>query len=385
MHRLTRMAIGLVLLGCGLLVAGSPARAGDYRLVDVVLLPTEAEILFSFDISWFDQDSQRYYLADRNNAAIDVVNAQNHEFLGQIPGFVGFRPSPPFPASTSGANGILVIPSPVNQLWAGDGDSTVKVVDLTAGPVGTIIKSIDTGGTKRADELAYDPDDQLVVVANDKEPMPYFTFISTTNLTIVSQLPFPEATNGIEQPAYSSPTGRVYVAIPQTDAHPGGEIAVLDPGTRTVEGAFPLPDQCIPHGLALGPHPYALVGCSASATPALPAGTPLISVIIDLRDGDIAATITQVGGSDEVWYNPGDHRYYLAASGWTSTGVTGGTSFPVLGVIDAITNTWVENVPTVSGGGGTAHSVAVNARTDEIFFPLPDVGIGIYARIVPTP
>jgi hypothetical protein len=380
-----RVVLVLVLLGFGLFVAGSPARAGDYRLVDVILLPTEADILFSFDISWFDSDSQRYYLADRNNAAIDVVNAQDHTFVGQIPGFVGFRPSPPFPASTSGANGILVIPSPVNQLWAGDGDSTVKVVDLTVGPVGTIIKTIDTGGTKRADELAYDPDDQLVVVANDKEPTPFLTFISTTDQTIVGQLPFPDATNGIEQPAYSPTTGRVYVAIPQTEANPGGEIAVLNPGAQTFEGAFPLPVNCIPHGLALGPHPFALVGCSASASPALPAGTPLISVILDLRDGDIAAFIPQVGGSDEVWYNPGDHRYYLGASGWTSTGVTGGPAFPVLGVIDALTNTWVENVPTVSGGGGTAHSVAVNARTDEIFLPLPDVGIGVYARIVPTP
>jgi hypothetical protein len=261
----------------------------------------------------------------------------------------------------------------------------VKVVDLTVGPVGTIIKSIDTGGTKRADELAYDPEDQLVVVANDKEPTPFLTFISTTTQTIVSQLPFPEVTNGIEQPAYSSTTGLFYVAVPQTDANPGGEIAVLNPSTHTFAGAFPLPDNCIPHGLALGPHPYALVGCSGSSTPALPTGTPLISVIIDIRDGDIAATITDVGGSDEVWYNPGDNRYYLAASGWTSTGVTGGPVFPVLGVIDAVANKWIENVPTVSGGGGTPHSVAVNSRTDEVFLPLPDVGIGVYARIVPTP
>jgi hypothetical protein len=126
----TRVVLVLVLLGFGLFVSGSPARAGDYRLVDVVLLPTEAEILFSFDISWFDQDSQRYYLADRNNAAIDVVNAQDHAFVGQIPGFVGLRPSPPFPANTSGANGILVIPSPVNQL----GSSSVLVTKVAVGP-----------------------------------------------------------------------------------------------------------------------------------------------------------------------------------------------------------------------------------------------------------
>ena len=51
MQRTTRVAMVLVLLGCGLLLAGRPARASDYGLVDVILLPTSANTLFSFDIS----------------------------------------------------------------------------------------------------------------------------------------------------------------------------------------------------------------------------------------------------------------------------------------------------------------------------------------------
>src|SRR5262245_49121143 len=174
MQRTTRVAMVLVLLGCGLLLAGRPARAGDYGLVDVILLPTSANTLFSFDISWVDAGTQRYYLADRNNAAVDVVDARTHTFIGQISGFVGFHPSPP---STSGPNGILVIPS-LNQLWAGDGNSTVKVVDLSSN---TIIDTIDTGGTRRVDELAYDPDDGLILVDNDAEPTPYVTLICVKN------------------------------------------------------------------------------------------------------------------------------------------------------------------------------------------------------------
>ena len=59
----TRVVLVLVLLGFGLFVAGSPARTGDYRLVDAILLPTDAEILFSLDIVGSIDDSQRYYSA----------------------------------------------------------------------------------------------------------------------------------------------------------------------------------------------------------------------------------------------------------------------------------------------------------------------------------
>src|SRR5439155_359406 len=44
---------------------------------------------YSFDISWVDQATQTYYLADRSNNVIDVVDAKTGAFVGQIPG--GFK------------------------------------------------------------------------------------------------------------------------------------------------------------------------------------------------------------------------------------------------------------------------------------------------------
>jgi hypothetical protein len=73
-----------------------------------------------------------------------------------------------------------------------------------------------------------------------------------------------------------------------------------------------------------------------------------------------------VGGSDQVWYNPGDHRYYLAARA-----NPGG---PVLGVVDALTHRWVENIPTTKD----AHSVAVDPTTNQVFVPLTNQGVGVY-------
>lgn len=55
------------------------------------------------------------------------------------------------------------------ELWAGDGDSTVKVVDLKAQAV---VDTIPTGGKKRADELAFDPIHKIIVIANDSEAAP---------------------------------------------------------------------------------------------------------------------------------------------------------------------------------------------------------------------
>jgi hypothetical protein len=81
-------------------------------------------------------------------------------------------------------------------------------------------------------------------------------------------------------------------------------------------------------------------------------------VVIDARTGGVVARIPQVGGSDEVWFNSGDNRYYLAARN-----NPGG---PVLGVVDAETNLWIQNVPT----SPNSHSVAANSRTNDVFVPL---------------
>ena len=54
----------------------------------------------------------------------------------------------------------------VAQLWAGDAHSLVKVVDLSSG---AIVATVSTGASNRADELAYDPQDHLILIANDAD------------------------------------------------------------------------------------------------------------------------------------------------------------------------------------------------------------------------
>ena len=62
--------------------------------------------MFVFDISWVDQATQLYYLADRSNAVIDVVDTKTDTFVKQIAGgFKGFTGN----NDTSGPNGVVVI------------------------------------------------------------------------------------------------------------------------------------------------------------------------------------------------------------------------------------------------------------------------------------
>lgn len=59
-----------------------------------------------------------------------------------------------------------------------------------------------------------------------------------------------------------------------------------------------------------------------------------------------------------------------------SNGLKSGTPTPVLGVIDAETNTWIANIPT----GPNAHSVAANPINNEVFVPLMGMGIAVFTH-----
>ncbi|HLX59476.1 MAG TPA: hypothetical protein VKR83_20855 [Ktedonobacteraceae bacterium] len=303
--------------------------------------------LWAFDISFVDDQSQVYYLADASNASVDLIDTRTNTLIGQIGGFRGFHGS----RDTQGPGGVLV--DDLGQLWASDGDSTVKVIDLSSR---TIVATLHTGGAKRADEMAYDAQYQLLLVTNGSDATPFATFISVATRAIVGKLVFAGASGGLEAPVFDAQTHRFYLSVPANKRYPGGAVAVVDPLTERLVKEYPLP-ACDPSGIALDPATQELLlGC---------AGHP---VIISALSGQVEATILQTSGCDEVWYNRGDQRFYLAA--FTNP------SGPQLSVVDAETGAWVENVPTVK----KAHSVAVDPLTNHIFVPESGRGIVVYAE-----
>jgi len=334
----------------------SGAFAQQVTLTRVGTIPVQGTPLTSFDISWVDPVTELYFFANRSNKGVDIYDAANTTFLRRIGGFAGFTPSPagvtPPPAGTgndfAGPNGVVTT-GPA-EIWAGDGDSTVKVIDLSTN---TIAKTISTGGTARADEMGFNGRDHLLLVANDADTPPFLTLIDTSTRSVVKgHITVSDATGeatGIEQTVFSNITGMFYTSVPSLGPDPNhGAVAIIDT-TGTIVGTIPI-DNCSPTGLAAGPRDHLAVGCDEPVT-----------VIISATQKAEIARITEVGGADEVWFNPGDRNYYIA--GRNNPASQGG---PELGIVNAETNTFVGSVPTEPG----AHSVAANPRNNHVFVPI---------------
>src|SRR5260370_19401208 len=213
----------------------------------------------AFDIGYVDQKSQRYYLADRSNNSVDIFDAKTDKFIGSNGGFVGVVMKNGKPNNdVSGPDGVLVIG---NEVWAGDGDSTIKVIDLKTNK---IVDTIKTGGETRVDEMAYDAKDGVFIGINNAEEPPYATLVSTKpGHKILAKITFEDATDGAEQPAYNPAAGMFYVAIPELkkDAKKGA-VAVIDPRKGNVVKMLTV-ENCHPNGLPFGAGSNLVLGCTA--------------------------------------------------------------------------------------------------------------------------
>ena len=349
--------------------------------------------LRSFDISWVNPDRSEYYLGDRSNAGIDIINTKRNTFKRRIPGFVGIKLNANGTVNNniSGPDGVT---SHGRWLYAGDGDSTLKVIDLDAPTASAIKQSIHTGGTTRVDEMALTTDSKRLLAANNAEDPPFGTLFrangdaSTSNVAIITKITVDSAIIptglglSIEQPTWEPETERFYVSIPQINVPSGcvpfstgsnqcdGGMLVIDPTTLSaptaVIGAFNSTtntgvlalNQCGPNGATVGPDENLLLGC----TPAnLPGSTTTLVINAETKN---YANIGGITGSDEVWFNPGDIRYYTGSSAAIKPADSPLGSGAVLGVIDG-TSVLIETIPQSSG----SHSVAADSERNKIFVP----------------
>lgn len=371
--------------------------------------------MYAFDISFVDQTSQQYFLGDRSNAAVDEVDASTGHFIKQItatPAFAGAQAS----NDTSGPNGVAT-DGTGTCLFAGDGPSRVVSFKL---PSGKQVSDVKTGGMFRADEMAFDPKDRLLLVANNADSPPFATLIKVSKnckLTVGKRINITSSTNGAEQAVWEPNTQRFYLSVPSisgTAANPGplGAIARINPLTAKIEGMLPV-SFCMPAGLALGPNQTFLAGCSVVydliGVPwfgADPNSAAPVQVVIDVNG--TFQYVAGVGSSDEVWYNAGDNHWYTGSqntpySAHPVAGTTGSLSTTdqgagLLGAIDGTSQSLDQivptiNVPKVTGMGahpsGSSHSVAANASNNLVFVPHPANNailgcltgcIGVYGR-----
>lgn len=344
--------------------------------------------LRSFDISFVNPDRREYYLADRSNAGVDVVDTHNLKFKRTLGGFVGIKLSPTGTVDNnhSGPDGVV---THGRWVYAGDGDSTLKVFDLDAPQAEALKQTVSTGGTTRVDEMALTTSGEHLIAANNAEDPPFATLFTangdghSSHVSIITKITIDPAIVpagfglSMEQPAWDPITRRFYTSIPIIANNPpgcnygqlagaitcDGGLLVTNPRTLSnptaVQGAFDSATNegvvalhgCGPNGATVGPFDNLLLGCTTANNPS-DTFTLVINAITKKQ-----TPIAGIVGSDEVWFNRGDKRYY--------TGSNRNPGGAVLGVIDAFRNKLIETIPQSSG----SHSVAADSERNRIFVP----------------
>jgi hypothetical protein len=270
----------------------------------------------------------------------------------------------------SGADGVLTVTSGgTTTLYAGDGNSTLKVFNATNPAAPTLLQSISTGGMFRVDEMAYSPLTGQVLAANNADTPAYGNLFSTNNghppvALSISPITVPAGQGGIpaggmEQPVWDPKTGTFFVSIPALAGtnNPGGvsEISTAGVVLRTIDFGTLGIASCSPTGLAVGASGNLMVGCGNVGAAAIllnPAGA-----------GSIVKTFAGLGGTDELWYDPTTNEYYVTGNNGTND-----TRF-----FDVVTDAGLAamiaqtiNLPVTT----SAHSITVDPFNGDVFVAL---------------
>jgi len=381
---------------------GAPTNT-ETKCLTAVQLPQGSAPLRSYDISWVNPHRAEYYLADRSNSSIDIIDTRHgtfKRFLGKGK-FVGVKLNGNGTVNNdiSGPDGVV---THGRWLYAGDGDSTLKVFDLDA-PDASALKETkstrragDAGDPTRVDEMALSADGELLLTVNNAAEPPFANLFSVNgdrNFSAVHEIAritindtlFP-GTPAIEQPTWDPKTKRFYVSVPILGKPGGckdaankvitcdGGLMVIDPTAVTsgtyVLGAFnPATNtgnlqlsNCGPNGATVGPNDNLLLGCTSANN-----ATNDSTLVINATTKHFSH-VNSIVGSDEVWFNKGDGRYY---TGSNRNCKVAGAQCPaaadqqaVLGVVDG-TSVLIETIPQSSG----SHSVAADSKRNLIFVP----------------
>jgi hypothetical protein len=361
------------------IAAAVPAFAADEVFAPTAQVTIPGAPMNSWDISFVDPTLGQFFLGDRTHNAVDVLNTGKPPTFAQFIGqgkFTGVVPAATCIARGGGGNDCSgpdgVVVTNHNELWVGDGDSTVKVFDLN-GSLTTPTHTIPTGGKFRADEMCFNPEQQQVMVANNSQGEahgPFATIISVKTHSIVKTITFdgkqggPVATNGAEQCSYSRRTERFYITLPGVNNPDDGTgaVVVINPedldDAKVIEKTFKFAntDCDTPQGTAVGPAFQLMVGCNGSTH-------STNSIVIDQRNGAIFAKLANESGPDMVWYNPGDGQYFLARS-------SAAAATQLLGVVDArglVADQSVYTANKPNPPAASSHSVAADPVSNQVF------------------
>jgi hypothetical protein len=364
--------VGVLALGA-VVVAGTTAAYATETLALKTVVSIPSGKITSFDISFVDPTTGYYILGDRTNKGVDVISTTTNtlQFIAGQGLFKGVALVGGVANNNlSGPDGVMIVRG--REIWAGDGDSTLKILSLSTG---ALLATIPTFGQFRVDEMCYDPVHNIGFVANNADSPPFITAINAKTHSVIGKIVFdgtngtPLATDGIEQCQFNPRDGMIYVSVPEING-PGdnsvaGGVSRIDPVANHVvaTAVVPITSCSGPQGLTIGPVALGggqmLLGCNGANADA-PATRPT-AIIADGSSGGAAfgavlATLAFQAGNDEVWYNSGDNHYYLARSGNNS-------------YVNPNPNPVVLGCPTTAGATNYGGNIYTSRNTQGASFP----------------
>ena len=274
-----------------------------------------------FDYQTFDPSSGRLYIAHMNADQLVVFDTSKRQVVANLDGF-------------KRVHGVTGAPE-IHRLFASvTGNHQVAVVDTKS------LKTLGTAGPiNYPDGLAYAPKQKKVFVSDEHGGVD--AVIDPASNKLIINIPLG---GGAGNTVYDSVSGHILVAV-----HGVNLLAVIDPATNQIVSRIQLAGIKNPHGIALDARDHI----------AFIAGEENHSLaMVDLNTLRVLSTY-QVGEDPDVLaYDPGLKRLYVSAeSGTVMVFQNNNRKLDLLSSFEM----------------AHAHTVAVDARTHLVYFPLENI------------
>lgn len=275
-----------------------------------------------FDYQSYDPQTHLLFIAHLGDSAVTVINADSRQVVANITGI-------------SQVHGVLAIPSLARVYATATGRNEVAVLDERDLRVTAVIPA-----GAYPDGMAYAPRVHKLYVSDEIGRTE--TVIDTDTERRIATIPLGgEAGNS----RYDPVSRHIFVNVQTLN-----QLVEIDPATDKIVGRYPLPGAKHNHGLLIEPQErLAFAACEGNAK----------LLAVDMRTMRVLAAYSIGEDPDVLAFDPGLHLLYVASES---------------GVV-SVFREHRQSLEKIGEGflAEGAHTVAVDAQTHRVYFPLPDV------------
>ena len=330
-----RSSAALILLGAVVLggsiadaVPLAPPLAVSLKIVGDYALPGRAT---RWDYMSIDATRSRMAVAHLGDSTVVLIDTKTKAVIGSV-------------AHISDVHGVLAIPE-LDRIYASaTGSNEIVAIDAQTLKV---TARIPTG--EYPDGIAYAPPAHKIYVSNENGGS--LTVIDTLANRVVKTIVLGGSVGNTQ---YDPATGHIFTNVQGTT-----ELVEIDPATDTIVERTVIPGADGNHGLLIEPTlRRAFIACE---------GNDLL-IVLDLRTKKVLAQFHVGSGPDVLGYDAALQMLYVASES---------------GVVSVLKiNATGATLVTQKFVGPNAHTLAVDASTHEVYFPLKEKGHSPVLRVM---